>query len=46
MYEDDLDDWIKVTTATGYTGYIKKSEASDTFAYIREERIMRLIIII
>ena len=38
MYEDDLDDWIKVTTATGYTGYIKKSEASDTFAYIREEK--------
>ena len=25
VYEDDLDDWIKVTTATGYTGYIKKS---------------------
>ena len=24
MYEDDLDDWIKVTTATGYTGYIKE----------------------
>jgi len=38
VYEDDLDDWIKVTTATGYTGYIKKSEASDTFAYIREEK--------
>ena len=38
VYEDDLDDWIKVTTATGYTGYIKKSEASDTFSYIREEK--------
>ncbi len=38
VYEDDLDDWIKVTTVTGYTGYIKKSEASDTFAYIREEK--------
>lgn len=37
-YADDLDDWIKVTTATGYTGYIKKSEASDTFAYVREEK--------
>ena len=35
VYEDDLDDWIKVTTATGYTGYIKKS---DTFEYIREEK--------
>lgn len=38
VYEDDLDDWIKVTTATGYTGYIKKTEASDTFEYIREEK--------
>ncbi len=37
-YEDDLDDWIKVTTATGYTGYVKKSEVSDTFAYTREEK--------
>ena len=38
VYEDDLDDWIKVTTATGYTGYIKKTEVSDTFEYIREEK--------
>ena len=38
VYEDDLDDWIKVTTVTGYTGYIKKTEASDTFEYIREEK--------
>lgn len=38
VYEDDFDDWIKVTTATGYTGYIKKTEASDTFEYIREEK--------
>lgn len=38
VYEDDLYDWIKVTTATGYTGYIKKTEASDTFEYIREEK--------
>ena len=38
VYEDDLDDWIKVTTATGYTGYIKKTEESDTFEYIREEK--------
>lgn len=38
VYEDYLDDWIKVTTATGYTGYIKKTEASDTFEYIREEK--------
>lgn len=38
VYEDDLGDWIKVTTATGYTGYIKKTEASDTFEYIREEK--------
>lgn len=38
VYEDDVDDWIKVTTATGYTGYIKKTEASDTFEYIREEK--------
>ena len=38
VYEDDLDDWIKATTATGYTGYIKKTEASDTFEYIREEK--------
>lgn len=38
VYEDDLDDRIKVTTATGYTGYIKKTEASDTFEYIREEK--------
>lgn len=38
VHEDDLDDWIKVTTVTGYTGYIKKTEASDTFEYIREEK--------
>lgn len=38
VYEDDLDDWIKVTTVTGYTGYIKKTEASDTFEYIRKEK--------
>ena len=29
VYEDDLDDWIKVTTATGYTGYIKKYETHN-----------------
>lgn len=37
-YVDDIDEWIKVTTVSGYTGYVKKSEVSDTFEYVREQK--------
>lgn len=37
-YDDDIDEWIKVTTVSGYTGYVKKSEVSDTFEYVREQK--------
>lgn len=37
-YVDDIDEWIKVTTVSGYTGYMKKSEVSDTFEYVREQK--------
>ncbi|MDO5340135.1 MAG: glycosyl hydrolase family 18 protein [Eubacteriales bacterium] len=37
-YVDDIDEWAKVTTVSGYTGYVKKSEISDTFEYVREEK--------
>lgn len=37
-YVDDIDEWVKVTTVSGYTGYVKKSEISDTFEYVREEK--------
>lgn len=37
-YVDDIDEWIKVTTVSGYTGYVKKSEVSDTFEYAREQK--------
>ena len=37
-YVDDIDEWIKVTTVSGYTGYVKKSEGSDTFEYVREQK--------
>lgn len=37
-YVDDIDEWIKVTTVSGYTGYVKKSEVSDTFDYVREQK--------
>lgn len=37
-YVDDIDEWIKVTTVSGYTGYVKKSEVSNTFEYVREQK--------
>ncbi len=37
-YVDDIDEWVKVTTVSGYTGYVKKSEVSDTFEYVREQK--------
>ena len=37
-YVDDIDEWIKVTTVSGYTGYVKKSEVSDTFEYLRGQK--------
>ena len=37
-YVDDIDEWIKVTTVSGYTGYVKKSEVSDSFEYVREQK--------
>lgn len=37
-YVDDIDEWIKVTTVSGYTGYVKKSEVSYTFEYVREQK--------
>ncbi len=37
-YVDDIDEWVKVTTVSGYTGYVKKSEISDTFEYVREQK--------
>lgn len=37
-YVDDIDEWINVTTVSGYTGYVKKSEVSDTFEYVREQK--------
>ena len=37
-YVDDIDEWIKVTTVSGYTGYVQKSEVSDTFEYVREQK--------
>ena len=37
-YVDDIDEWIKVTTVSGYTGYVKKYEVSDTFEYVREQK--------
>ena len=37
-YVDDIDEWIKVTTVSGYTGYVKKSEVFDTFEYVREQK--------
>lgn len=37
-YVDDIDEWIKVTTVSGYTGYVKKPEVSDTFEYVREQK--------
>lgn len=37
-YVDDIDEWIKVTTVSGYTGYVKKSEVSDIFEYVREQK--------
>ena len=37
-YVDDIDKWIKVTTVSGYTGYVKKSEVSNTFEYVREQK--------
>ena len=37
-YVDNIDEWIKVTTVSGYTGYVKKSEVSDTFEYVREQK--------
>ncbi len=37
-YVDDIDEWIRVTTVSGYKGYVKKSEVSDTFEYVREEK--------
>ena len=39
-YVDDIDEWIKVTTVSGYTGYVKKSEVSDTFEYVREQKVV------
>lgn len=36
-YEDDLDDWIKVTTQTGYTGYVKSSEVNENYMYVPED---------
>lgn len=36
-YEDDLDDWIKVTTQTGYTGYVKSSEVNEDYIYVPED---------
>ena len=37
-YIEDIDEWVKVTTVSGYTGYVKKSAVSDTFEYVREEK--------
>lgn len=36
-YEDDLGDWIKVTTQTGYTGYVKSSEVNENYMYVPED---------
>jgi len=36
VWEDDLDDWVKVTTPSGMTGYVKKSDVSEQFEYIPE----------
>lgn len=36
-YGDDLDDWIKVTTQTGYTGYVKSSEVNEDYIYVPED---------
>ncbi len=36
-YEDNLDDWIKVTTQTGYTGYVKSSEVNEDYIYVPED---------
>lgn len=36
-YVDDLDDWIKVTTSTGYTGYVRSKDVSDVYEYVPED---------
>lgn len=36
VWEDDLDDWVKVTTPSGMTGYVKKADVSEQFEYIPE----------
>lgn len=36
-YVDDLDDWIKVTTSTGYTGYVRSKDVSEVYEYMPED---------
>lgn len=37
-FVEDIDDWVKVITSTGYIGYVKKTDVSDIFEYVREEK--------
>lgn len=36
-YVDDLEDWIKVTTDTGYTGYVKSTDVGEAYIDTKED---------
>lgn len=36
-YEENLDDWIKVSTKTGYTGYVRSRDVGEMYTDIPED---------
>ncbi len=36
-YVEDLEDWIKVSTSTGYTGYVRSSDVSEMYIDVPED---------